>query len=58
MFSLRDARGLDEVQVDTHPDGQPPFYLEGDVRGPVESADVAEAAGIVRAWLQGRPSPA
>ena len=58
VFFLRVGPGSDEVQIDTHPHGQPPFNLESDLHGPVRTADVAEAVAIVSAWLQGRPSPA
>jgi hypothetical protein len=57
VFFLRDGRGIDEVQIDTHPHGQTPFYLESDAHRMVETADVAEALAIVQTWLQGEPSP-
>jgi hypothetical protein len=53
VFFLRVGPGSD-----THPHGQPPFHLESDLHGPVQTADVAEAVAIASAWLQGRPSPA
>jgi hypothetical protein len=55
VFFLRDRRGIDEVQIDTHPHGQTPFYLESDAHPMIESADVAEAVAIVQTWLQGEP---
>ena len=58
VFFLRDGRGSDEVQIDTHPHGQPPFSLESDAHGPVRTADVAEAVAIVSTWLQGQPPSA
>ena len=57
VFFLRDARGIDEVQIDTHPHGQTPFYLESDAHPMIETADVAEAVAIVQGWLQGEPTP-
>jgi hypothetical protein len=57
VFYLRDARGIDEVQIDTHPHGQTPFYLESDAHPMIETADVAEAVAIVQSWLQGEPTP-
>jgi hypothetical protein len=57
VFFLRDARGIDEVQIDTHPHGQTPFYLESDAHRMVETADVAKAAAIIQAWLQAGERP-
>jgi hypothetical protein len=53
VFFLRDGRGIDEVQIDTHPHGQLPFYPESDTNGLVETTEVTEALAIVRARLQG-----
>jgi hypothetical protein len=44
-----------EVQIETHPGGQPPFLIEStghDQR--VTTADVEEAVAIILAWLPDR----
>ncbi|MFI1097829.1 hypothetical protein [Streptomyces sp. NPDC020917] len=49
VYFLGDASVPDRVQLDTWPDGQPPFVVEADAR--VETSDVAEAVAIAVAWL-------
>jgi hypothetical protein len=49
VYFLGDERGLDQVQVDTVPDGEPPFLIEADDR--VETSDIAEAIAVICAWL-------
>src|SRR5690606_4801797 len=39
-----------DIQIDTRPDGRPPFLIESD-RGRVSTHDVDEAAGLLRRWL-------
>lgn len=50
VWWVRSAEGA-EVQVDTHPDGQPPFYLEGDDNRRLEATEVEFAAETVSGWL-------
>jgi hypothetical protein len=57
VFFLEDARDVDQVQIDTYPHGQAPFYLQSDAHGVVETGDLAEAVAIVQAWLRGEPAP-
>lgn len=48
------SRSPDElkVQIESHPDGQPPFQIEGDGHGQrVEVATVDEAIRVIQAWL-------
>lgn len=49
VYFLGDERGFGRVQVDTWPDGRPPFLIEATAR--VETSDVAQAAAIVCFWL-------
>ncbi len=45
--------GQRSVQVDTHPEGQPPFFIEGDnvPREVLTTSDVTEAADAIVRWL-------
>jgi hypothetical protein len=44
--------GVRSVQIDTAPEGQPPFFLEGDDEGQrLSTDDTAEAAAVVIRWL-------
>ncbi|MEU4091716.1 hypothetical protein [Streptomyces sp. NPDC026673] len=49
VYYLGDAAILDRVQLDTGPDGQPPFLVEADDR--VVTSDVAEAVAAVSRGL-------
>ena len=49
VYFLGDERGPGRVQVDTFPDGAPPFLIEGDKR--VETSDIAQAITVICAWL-------
>jgi hypothetical protein len=49
VYFLGDERGLDRVQVDTFPEGEPPFLIEADER--VETSDIEEAIAVICAWL-------
>jgi hypothetical protein len=41
-----------EVQIDTHPDGRPPFVIEGDLPGQRrETSGVSEAVELILGWL-------
>ncbi|MDX3078081.1 hypothetical protein [Streptomyces sp. MI02-7b] len=49
VYYLGDAAILDRVQLDTGPDGQPPFLVEADDR--VVTSDVAEAVAAASRGL-------
>jgi len=49
VYFVGDESAVDRVQVDTGPDGQPPFLIEADDR--VVTSEVAEAVATVVAWL-------
>jgi hypothetical protein len=49
VYFLGDASGMDRVQLDTAPDGQPPFILEADQR--LETTDPTSAATTIHTWL-------
>lgn len=49
VYYLGDGSVRDRVQLDTGPDGRPPFLVEADHR--VEALDVAEAVAAVFAGL-------
>jgi len=51
VWFLRATRGAVEVQIDTWPHGQTPFYIEAD-QGPVRTSDTAEAVALIRTWLE------
>ncbi|MFG2335376.1 hypothetical protein [Streptomyces yangpuensis] len=51
VYFLGDGAVLDRVQVDTGPDGQPPFLVETDFSR-VETSDVVEAVAAVSAGLR------
>ena len=58
VYFLGDERGPVRVQVDTFPDGEPPFVIEA--RDRVETSDVAAAIAVICAWLGcigARPGP-
>ena len=42
----------DEVQIESHPDGRPPFLIEGDSPNQRrETAELDDAVGTILAWL-------
>lgn len=49
VYFLGNAAGFDLVQLDTGPEGRPPFLIEATQR--IETHDLAEAVGTIRAWL-------
>ena len=49
VYFLGDAEEYNRVQVDTRPDGQPPFLIEGTER--LQTSDPAEAIATIIAWL-------
>lgn len=54
VYFIGDEDGLDRIQLDTFPDGQPSFYIENGGRH--QTSEVAEAASIIGSYLkQGRP---
>lgn len=54
VYFIDDQYGTDPVQLDTAPDGQPPFYIENGGRH--QTPEVAEAVSIIGNCLeQNRP---
>jgi hypothetical protein len=54
VYFIGDEYGLDRIQLDTFPDGQPSFCIENGGRH--QTSEVAEAASIIGSYLeQGRP---
>jgi hypothetical protein len=49
VYFLGDAEDYNRVQVDTSPNGQPPFLIEGTER--LETSDLAEAIATIVTWL-------
>lgn len=49
VYFLSDAKGLDRVQLDTGPHGQPPFLIEAEDR--LETSEPTTAAVVISAWL-------
>jgi hypothetical protein len=49
VYFIGDSSGLDRVQLDTAPGGQPSFLLEADQR--LETTDPTHAATTIRGWL-------
>jgi hypothetical protein len=47
------AAGLpDDIQIDAHPGGQPPFLIEGNGEGQrLSTSDVDEAVATILSWL-------
>jgi hypothetical protein len=45
--------GQRSVQIDTHPDGTPPFFIEGDdePRKTLTTSDASQAAEAIVRWL-------
>jgi hypothetical protein len=50
VYFIGDEHGLDRIQLDTAPDGQPSFYIDNGGRH--ETAEVLEAASIIGSYLQ------
>jgi hypothetical protein len=53
VYFIGDEHGLDRIQLDTAPGGQPLFCIENGGRH--QTSQAAEAAAIIRSWLE-RPS--
>lgn len=51
VWLIRSSDGGVEVQIDSHPDGKPPFYLETDHHGQITATTAREAAAIIEGWL-------
>jgi hypothetical protein len=49
VYFLGDASGLDRVQIDTAPDGQPPFLIEADQQ--IRTNDSAQATALAQSLL-------
>jgi hypothetical protein len=56
VYFIGDEHGLDRIQLDTAPAGQPYFYIENE--GRCQTSEVAEAAAIIRSWLERSRPPA
>jgi len=50
VYFIGDQHQLDSIQVDTAPDGQPPFLIENGGRH--ETTDTTEAVTLIRDWLE------
>lgn len=51
VFFIGDQHGLDRVQIDTCPAGEPPFLVENENEGRHQTSDPAGAATIIQGWL-------
>ena len=58
VYFIGDDFGEDFVQIDTHENGDPPFFIEANGRFDerFDTSDVSEASATVLAWLQYRRS--
>jgi hypothetical protein len=56
VYFIGDEHGLDRIQLDTFPGGQPHFYIENG--GWHQTSEVAEAVTIIRSWLEYDRPPA
>ena len=56
VYFIGDEHGLDRIQLDTGPGGQPLFYIENGDR--YQTSEAAEAATIIRSWLEHSRPPA
>ena len=50
VYFIGDEHGLDRIQLDTHEDGQPPFYIENG--GVHQTSDVSQAVNIICSYLR------
>jgi hypothetical protein len=48
-----DQHQIDQIQIGTYPDGQPPFLIENG--GQRETTDTAEAVSIILDWFDRAP---
>jgi hypothetical protein len=51
VWFIGTASGKAEVQIDSHPNGQPPFLIEIDQQRPVTALTVGEAVDVIERWL-------
>jgi hypothetical protein len=56
VYFIGDQHGLDRVQLDTAPGGQPLFLIENGSQ--CQTSEAAEAAAIIRNWLEHSRPPA
>jgi hypothetical protein len=56
VYFIGDPHQLARIQVDTHPDGQPPFLIENGGRH--HTTDTTEAVTLIRDWLEQSQSAA
>jgi hypothetical protein len=50
VYFIGDQHHFDLMQIDTRPDGQPPFLIENGGRH--ETTDTSEAVSIIQTWLE------
>ena len=55
VYFIDDQHEFDRVQVDTNPDGQPPFLIENENGLRHETTDTTEAVTLIRDWLEQNP---
>jgi hypothetical protein len=53
VYLIGDDKALDRVQIDTAPNGQPPFFIEADECA--QTRNTTEAAKIILSWLAAKP---
>ena len=51
VWFIRTSAGAAEVQVDSHPNGEPPFLIETDQHRQVTVLTVREAIDVIEHWL-------
>ena len=51
VWFIRTSGGAEEVQIDSHPNGQPPFFIETDQHRQVTALTVREAIEVIERWL-------
>jgi hypothetical protein len=51
VWFIQTASGAAEVQIDSRPNGQPPFLIETDQHRQVTAVTVEEAIDVVERWL-------
>jgi hypothetical protein len=51
VWFIRRPGGGEDLQIDSHPGGRPPFTIETDAGGPRTVATVEEAVALIEHWL-------
>lgn len=51
VWFIRTSGAAAEVQIDSHPDGEPPFLIEDDQHGQVTTLTIQEAVEVIERWL-------